>query len=163
MADLPVELVKAKPKTKAWLNKLRAVVKENAIVAGKNYTVNKHPGGTELVIDFEANLPAKKNSLRPYVLGNSLLGSDSDPREEPEPPNPDLSVARTDVFRFSDPPYRYPAAAGDPRTDGVDGYLTRFFTSTMISYVKVFQRSISVNVDGSIKAISAEVEDPIPL
>ena len=159
MADLPVELVKAKPKTKAWLNKLRAVVKENAIVAGKNYTVNKHPGGTELVIDFAANLPKRRVASNSYRLGSTKDGTSSDDPLHPEPPDANLANPRTDIYLVGKP---ISNLAGEV-TDGVDGYLTRFFTSTMISYVKVFQRSISVNVDGSIKAISAEVEDPIPL
>lgn len=159
MADLPVELAKAKPKTKAWLNKLRAVVKENAIVAGKNYTVNKHPGGTELVIDFAANLPRRRSSSTPYELGSTLAGTNSPDPLHPSAPNSDLGIARGDVYDFGKP---ISNLAGEV-TDGVNGYLTRFFTSTMISYVKVFKRKILFNTDGTANYISEEYEDPISL
>jgi hypothetical protein len=158
MADLPVELAKAKPKTKAWLNKLRDVVKENAIVNGKNYTVNKHPGGTELVIDFLANLPRKKNSATPYDLGSTKFGSDTT-TALPEPPNPDLSQPRLDTYFAINPPRRLDGV----NSDGVFGYLTRFYTSTMISYVNVFQRKVLFNQDGSLNAISSEIKEDVTL
>ena len=158
MADLPVELAKAKPKTKAWLNKLRAVVKENAIVNGKNYTVNKHPGGTELVIDFSANLPRKKNSATPYDLGSTKFGSDTT-TALPEPPNPDLSQPRLDTYFAVSPPLRLDGL----NSDGVFGYLTRFYTSTMISYVNVFQRKVLFNQDGSLNSISGEIKEDVSL
>ena len=159
MADLPVELAKAKPKTKAWLNKLRAVVKENAIVAGKSYTVNKHPGGTELVIDFSANLPKRRTVSKPYRLGSTLDGTASADPLHPTAPNANLAIARSDVYQFGKPISNLDGEV----TDGVDGYLTRFFTSTMISYVKVFQRSIIFNTDGNADFIDVEVELPIAL
>jgi hypothetical protein len=159
MADLPVELAKAKPKTKAWLNKLRAYVKENAIVAGKSYTVNKHPGGTELVIDFSANLPKRRTSSKPYILGSTHAGTNSADPLHPTAPNADLSFARTDVYDFGKP---ISNLAGEV-TDGVDGYLTRFYTSTMISYVKVFRRRMIFNADGTANYISEELTDPISL
>lgn len=159
MADLPVELVKAKPKTKAWLNKLRAVVKENAIVAGKNYTVNKHPGGTELVIDFAANLPKRRVASNSYRLGSTKDGTSSDDPLHPEPPDANLANPRTDIYLVGKP---ISNLAGEV-TDGVDGYLTRFFTSTMISYVKVFQRAIVFNFDGNLDFIGEEVEEPFTL
>ena len=158
MADLPVELVKAKPKTKAWLNKLRAVVKENAIVAGKSYTVTKHPGGTELVIDFLANLPSKKNTASPYDLGSTKFGSDTT-TALPEPPDPDLSKAKEDTYFSISPPMRLDGVI----CDGVLGYLTRFYTSTMISYVNVFQRKICFNQDGSLNSISGETKETVTL
>ena len=159
MADLPVELAKAKPKTKAWLNKLRAVVKENAIVNGKSYTVNKHPGGTELVIDFSANLPKRRTSLTPYILGSTAAGTNSVDPLHPTAPDANLGNPRHDVYDFGKPVSNL---AGEV-TDGVDGYLTRFFSSTMISYVKVFKRKILFNTDGTANYISEEVEDPISL
>jgi len=159
MADLPAELAKAKPKTKAWLNKLRAVVKENAIVNGKNYTVNKHPGGTELVIDFTANLPKRRTASNTYRLGSTLDGTTSADPLHPEPPNANLAIARVDVYEFGKP---ISDLAGNV-TDGVDGYLTRFFTSTLISYVKVFQRAIIFNIDGNADFIGEEVEEPFTL
>jgi hypothetical protein len=158
MADLPVELAKAKPKTKAWLNKLRAYVKENAIVNGKNYTVNKHPGGTELVIDFLANLPRKKNSEAPYDLGSTKFGSDTI-TALPEPPDPDLSQPREDTYFAASPPLQLNGLT----SDGVFGYLTRFYTSTMISYVNVFQRKVLFNQDGSLNAISGEIKETVTL
>lgn len=158
MADLPVELAKAKPKTKAWLNKLRAVVKENAIVAGKSYTVNKHPGGTELVIDFLGNLPRKKNSAEPYDLGTTKFGSDTT-TALPEAPNPDLSQPRLDTYLAISPP----KTLSGINTDGVLGYLTRFYTSTMISYVNIFQRKVFFNQDGSLNSISEEIKDTVTL
>ena len=159
MADLPVELAKAKPKTKAWLNKLRAVVKENAIVAGKSYTVNKHPGGTELVIDFSANLPKRRTVSNPYRLGSTLDGTASADPLHPSAPDANLANPRTDVYQFGKP---ISNLAGEV-TDGVDGYLTRFFTSTMISYVKVFQRAFIFNTDGTADFIGEEVEEPVSL
>ena len=159
MADLPVELVKAKPKTKAWLNKLRAVVKENAIVAGKNYTVNKHPGGTELVIDFAANLPKRRLASNSYRLGSTKDGTTSADPLHPEPPDANLANPRTDVYLVGQPISNLEGQV----TDGVDGYLTRFFTSTMISYVKVFQRAIVFNFDGNLDFIGEEIEEPFTL
>ena len=159
MADLPAELAKAKPKTKAWLNKLRAVVKENAIVNGKNYTVNKHPGGTELVIDFSANLPRRRTVSKPYRLGSTLDGTASDDPLHPTAPNPNLAIARSDVYYFGKPISNLDGEV----TDGVDGYLTRFFTSTMISHVKVFQRAFIFNTDGTADFIGEEVEEPVTL
>lgn len=159
MADLPAELAKAKPKTKAWLNKLRAVVKENAIVAGQNYTVNKHPGGTELVIDFAANLPTRRVVSNPYRLGSTLDGTASANPLHPTAPIADLSIARTDVYEFG----KLISTLDGVVTDGVYGYLTRFYTSTMISYVKVFQRSIVFDTDGNADFIDEEVELPIYL
>jgi len=159
MADLPAELAKAKPKTKAWLNKLRAVVKENAIVNGKNYTVNKHPGGTELVIDFSANLPRRRTSFNPYILGSTAAGTNSADPLHPTAPDANLANARQDVYGFGAP---ISNLAGEV-TDGVDGYLIRFYTSTMISYVKVFKRRMIFNTDGTANYISEEVEDPISL
>jgi len=158
MADLPAELAKAKPKTKAWLNKLRAVVKENAIVNGKNYTVNTHPGGTELVIDFLANLPNKKNSATPYELGTTKFGSDST-TEVQEAPDPDLSQPRLDTYFAINPPRQLDGSI----TDGVLGYLTRFYTSTMISYVNVFQRKVFFNQDGSLNGITDEIKETVTL
>ena len=158
MADLPVELAKAKPKTKAWLNKLRAVVKENAIVAGKSYTVTKHPGGTELVIDFLGNLPRKKNSATPYNLGSTKFGSDTT-TAVPEPPLTDLSLPREDTYFAISPPVRLDGII----SDGVFGYLTRFYTSTMISYVNVFQRKVLFNQDGSLNSISGEIKETVTL
>ena len=159
MADLPVELVKAKPKTKAWLNKLRAVVKENAIVAGKNYTVNKHPGGTELVIDFAANLPKRRLASNSYRLGSTKDGTASQDPLHPEPPDANLANPRTDIYLVGQPISNLEGEV----TDGVDGYLTRFFTSTMISYVKVFQRAIVFNFDGNLDFIGEEIEEPFTL
>lgn len=159
MADLPVELAKAKPKTKAWLNKLRAVVKENAIVAGKNYTVNKHPGGTELVIDFASLIPGRADCQEPYILGSTYAGTNSYDPLHPDPPNPDLSIARTDVYDFGKPISTLEGIV----TNGVDGYLTRFYTSTMISYVKVFKRRILCNANGTMNYISEELPDSVTL
>jgi hypothetical protein len=159
MADLPAELAKAKPKTKAWLNKLRAVVKENAIVAGKNYTVNKHPGGTELVIDFSANLPRRRTSVNPYRLGTTNDGTDSADPLHPTAPDPNLANARSDVYTFGKPLSDLDGKV----TDGVTGYLTRFYTSTMISYVKVFQRAFIFNTDGTLAYIDLEKEENVSL
>lgn len=159
MADLPVELVKAKPKTKAWLNKLRAVVKENAIVAGKNYTVNKHPGGTELVIDFLGNLPRKTSTQNPYILGTTAAGSLTPSGVAPTAPDPDLSKPRIDLYIFGRPTFKLDGTV----TDGVQGYLTRYYTSTAISYVTVFQRYLRYNADGSLERISGELEETVTL
>ena len=48
-------------------------------------------------------------------------------------------------------------------SDGVLGYLTRFYTSTMISYVNVFQRKICFNQDGSLNSISGETKETVTL
>jgi len=159
MADLPAELAKAKPKTKAWLNKLRAVVKENAIVAGKSYTVNKHPGGTELVIDFLANLPSKKSTQTPYILGSTAAGSLTPPGVAPTAPDADLSKERIDLYIFGRPTFKLDGTV----TDGVQGYLTRYYTSTAISYVTVFQRYLRYNADGSLERISGELKEDVTL
>lgn len=159
MADLPAELAKAKPKTKAWLNKLRAVVKENAIVNGKNYTVNKHPGGTELVIDFQANLPQKSSTKNPYILGSTKNGSLTPAGVAPSEPDPDLSKERIDLYIFGRPTFKLDGTV----TDGVQGYLTRYYTSTAISYVMVFQRYLRYNADGSLERISGELKEDVSL
>ena len=159
MADLPAELAKAKPKTKAWLNKLRAVVKENAIVNGKNYTVNKHPGGTELVIDFQANLPQKSSTKNPYILGSTKNGSLTPVGVAPSEPDADLSKERIDLYIFGRPTFKLDGTV----TDGVQGYLTRYYTSTAISYVTVFQRYLQYNADGSLERISGELKETVTL
>jgi hypothetical protein len=157
MADLPVVLQKAKPKTKAWLNKLRAVVEENAIVAGKNYTVTKHPGGTTLVIDFLANLPRKTKTQDPYILGSTANGSLTPEGVPPTAPDPDLSKERIDLYIFGRPTFKLDGTG----TDGVQGYLTRYFTSTAISYITVFQRYLKYNADGSLERISGELLEAV--
>ena len=159
MADLPAELAKAKPKTKAWLNKLRAVVKENAIVAGKSYTVTKHPGGTELVIDVASLIPGRAACRQAYILGSTLKGTNSDDPLHPDPPNANLLFARLDVYDFGKPISNLEGVV----TDGVEGYLTRFYTSTMISFVAVFRRKILCNDNGTMNYISEETADSVTL
>ena len=117
------------------------------------------PGGTELVIDFASLIPERADCQEPYILGSTYAGTNSNDPLHPDPPNPDLSIARGDVYDFGKPISTLEGIV----TNGVDGYLTRFYTSTMISYVKVFRRRIICNANGTMNYISEEVVDSFTL